>query len=101
MPQPSSTYVGITTFYVVDETDSGVGTLYTWSGYKVQPWPAASYEDAYRFEKDDLATGYVYDYGATDSAKWSNQWSRTLAGAMSGLASSASIIFAFLAYSTF
>ena len=71
MPQPSSTYVGITTFYTNDETDVSVGTFYVWSGYKTQPWPAASWEDMYRFEKGDLATGYVYDYGATDSAKWS------------------------------
>ena len=70
MREPESTYVGITTFYINDETDASVGTFYVWSGYKAQPWPADSWEDMYRFEKGDKATGYVYDYEATDAAKW-------------------------------
>ena len=70
MSQPSFLYVGITTFYIVDETPEEIGTLHKWSGYKIQPWQAASYEDTYRFEKDDETTGYVYDHGATSSARW-------------------------------
>ena len=68
MAQPSSTYVGITTFYTVDE--STTGTYYKWSGYKAQPWPAPSWEDMYRFEKGEEAIGYIYDSGATSANKW-------------------------------
>ena len=101
MAVPSSTYVGITTFYIVDESSSG--TLYTWSGYKAQPWPAASWDDMYRFEKGDLATGYIYDPGQTDSAKWQIETTRTLAGAvekLSNLTLTASML-TFLAYFSF
>ena len=87
MPQPSSTYVGITTFYVVDESSGG--DFSHWSGYKAQPWPADSstWDDMYRFEKGDQATGYIYDPGAADSAKWQIEFTRTLNSAVGDLSS--------------
>ena len=45
MNQPRLSYSGLTTFYTVDETDASVGTYHVWSGYKAQPWPAASYDE--------------------------------------------------------
>ena len=101
MPQPSSTYIGITTFYVVDESDSG--DFSHWSGYKAQPWPAATFDDMYRFEKGDQATGYIYDPGATDSAKWQIESTRTLNSAVGDLSSltRAASMLTLLAYFSF
>ena len=57
----------------------------------------------YRFEKGDLATGYIYDPGATDAAKWSIEFTRTLnsaVGDLSSLTLTASV-FTLLAYFSF
>ena len=56
----------------------------SWDGYKVQPWPAASYSEMYRFQKDDYAMGYIYNSNGADAKKWIDELVK-LKGAFSGL----------------
>ena len=42
----------------------------SWYGYKAQPWPAATWTEMYRFEKDDLAVGLIYSAPAEGSKRW-------------------------------
>jgi len=64
-------YEGITTFSISNKSLNAVGQkLDSWVGTKVQPWPAASYTEMYRFEKGSKATGYIYNYVGIDSKRW-------------------------------
>ena len=58
---PQKSHVGITIFYVPTALQSlaNNNTLDAWTGFKAQPWPAASWTEMYRFEKDDKATGMI------------------------------------------
>jgi len=51
-------------------TASNGNSLDSWTGYKAQPWPAATWTEAYRFEKDDKAVGLIYNAPATGNARW-------------------------------
>lgn len=88
---PDNLYEGINKFYVnsattvTDEYDSATtDNPQFWTGYKLQPWPAAAYSEKYRFEEGDKAMGYVYNYAATGKARWTDE-EATLKGAMSGI----------------
>ena len=87
MPVPSSKYVGITTFYPYNEVRLGPGdsgNWKSWSAVKAQPWPAEvdSWDDMYRFERGDLATGYMYYPDGENSGKWAIESTQTLNSAM-------------------
>ena len=56
----------------------------------------------YRFEKGDTTTGYVYDLGASGSAKWANEATRTITGAIGDLSIQlTAYALTFIAYFTF
>ena len=55
---PDDLYTGITVFYI---SNSGTN-MKTFTGTKVQPWPAAGWDSMFRFESGDKATGLVYDW---------------------------------------
>ena len=65
-------HTGITTFYVPAAltTSSGGSKIDSWTGFKAQPWPAATWTEMYRFEKGDKATGMIYSSPATGAARW-------------------------------
>ena len=60
---PGTQYEGLTTFSITNAYPDTVSDYRysSWDGYKAQPWPAATYSEMYRFEKDDKAMGYIYD----------------------------------------
>lgn len=67
------------------------------TGYKQQPWPAASWSEMYRFEKGDKATGYIYNKNGSNSAKWIDE-TKTLNWAVAAFSPSAVVtVFALLA----
>uniref|UniRef100_A0A7S3MNS6 Uncharacterized protein n=1 Tax=Favella ehrenbergii TaxID=182087 RepID=A0A7S3MNS6_9SPIT len=83
---PQKSQIGITIFYVPTSQQNAASndSLNSWTGYKSQPWPAASWTEMYRFEKDDKATGLIYNAPATGASKWLDE-SKTLKGAFNAL----------------
>ena len=105
-------YTGFTKFYqqIGDgSTDDLGGVMCTsgstlkdcWVGYKLQPWPAADYDGAWRFEGQSFVMGSMYNALASGSEKWIDN-TFTLTNAMNKftLASTASTL-SFLAYGLF
>ena len=79
---------------LVTQTNSNIGfetfkcevQVDTWMKCaKLQPWPAASYSGGYRFENGNRAEAYYYDFQATGSARWLNNRTFFLEGALSSL----------------
>ena len=61
------------------------GTAYSkFEATKIQPWPNSSWAEMYRFEKDDLAAGYIYNPDGSNSKKWIDEI-KTLTFAIGGL----------------
>ena len=56
----------------------------SWHGFKAQPWPAASWTEMYRFEKDDKATGLIYNAPVSGAKRWLDE-TKTLKLAYSSL----------------
>ena len=91
---PQKAQAGITTFYVPDPSSADkTGTKWDkWSGYKAQPWPAASFTEMYRFEMGDKAVGLIYNAPASGSAKWIDE-SKVLLGAYNALKGASLVTF--------
>ena len=70
---PQKSQEGITIFYTPEAQKTKAAdnqSLNSWYGYKAQPWPAATWTEMYRFEKDDVAVGLIYSAPATGSSRW-------------------------------
>ena len=68
------------TYFDTDVTDAANGKF---KAYKLQEWPAASWADAFRFEKGKLAVGYVRDQGKSTRRASFKDETKVLANAIS------------------